>query len=200
MDKATVVCVYKKGKHYDSRYVRRLYDDVIANGARKFLCLTDDPTVGYICPILPLEHNYRGWWSKLELFKLTDQSYVYFDLDTIIKDDITPILTHPHSFSMLKGLSGTGRPASGIMAWNGDYSHILKSFKRKHMTEYTTPEKWGDQGFIADHLGFEPDYLQDIFPSGFIVSRKYASKEERQNATIVCYHGNPRPHQTGWAI
>ena len=200
MDKAKVVCVLKTGGVYTSEYVKRLHDDCVKCGANDFVCITDDPSVGSICKTLPLTDGLPGWWSKLEMFKLTSGKHVYIDLDTIIDGDITDLLTYDHKFTMLRDFNKrVDRPASGIMAWTGDWSRIYESFDTSMIDKYD-PKKGGalgDQAYITDQLGFKPDYVQTLFP-GWVASYKWNTFSERRKCRIICYHGRPRPHETGW--
>lgn len=193
-----VVCVYRSGGDYDARYVEKLRESCYNFNIKNFFCLTDEWRT--IKDALPLRTNYQGWWSKLELFLLPPQhTYFYLDLDTIINKDFTHFLTYPHKFSTLKGLSGTGKLASGIMAWSGDHSYLFHSFRDFMIKRYTPPRGMGDQDYINDYRRFEPEFLQDLFPNE-IVSHKYDVEAVRKNATFICYHGRPRPHQTNWSI
>lgn len=195
--RATVALVYKTGGDYTLEYVKRIVTSLRRHGAQDIVCLSDDPSVAQFCRHIPLLKNYPGWWSKLELFNLTGKT-VYFDLDTIISGDIRPILDFPHKFTMLKGFS-TGRGASGVMAWHGDFSYLLHKFHTGHIDAYSwSRHAWGDQDWINHNLGFTADYFQDILPRNYIVSRKLNSVYARRFAKVVCYHGKPRPHETGW--
>lgn len=199
----TVLAVYKTGGDYTKEYVDRLFDGIVSNSSlthENMLCLTDS-NEKFACPTAKLERNLPGWWSKLELFKYIDRPCVYFDLDTIIHKNIDDFLFYNHKMTMLKGLSGTGKPASGVMAWNGNYCYLLDNFDVDLIAEYTPGNggKMGDQAYIAEHLGFVPEYIQDIFP-GIVCSRKYEKLPTRQKTPIVCYHGKPRPHETGWVL
>ena len=52
--------------------------------------------------------------------------------------------------------------------------------------------KGGDQAWIESALREEPDLLQDLYP-GLIGSFKVHGP----GAPIVCYHGQPKPHNCG---
>lgn len=207
MDTATVVMVYRSGGEYTPEYVQRLKDGVEANTRLDpdFVCLTDkqDELTQQIGGVdfVELEHDYPGWWSKLEMFRLVNQKCLYIDLDTIINGNIDDFLTYDHYFTMLKDFNDkVDRPASGLIGWNGNFRHILDEFSPDHIRTYTPGVgKLGDQAWIADKLGFTPDYFQTQFPNR-VVSRKWASTEDKQKADIVCYHGKPRPLETGWAL
>ena len=201
MDKAKVVCVLKSGGIYTPEYVERLKKSCLENGVDSFLCLTDIPQVSEICDTIDLVSGFPGWWSKLEIFKLPLGRYVYIDLDTIINNDITEILTYPHTFTMLKDFNKkVSRPASGVMAWGDkDFSYIHDNFKESMIERYDPRRggSLGDQAYISDTLKFKPDYLQTLFP-GSVSSYKWDTYETKQQSKIICYHGRPRPHETGW--
>ena len=188
-----IISVLRSGGDYTPEYVHRLRDGVAANmqGAYKFVCLSDVQIEGV--NTIPLETDWPGWWAKLEMFKLGGPC-LYFDLDTIIKGDITPLaeLCAQHNMIMLRDFNYRGKGvegASGVMGWSKDMSYL--------MHRYDPAKKYpglGDQGYIATQC--HPVYWQDIAP-GLIVSRKL--HRDRRNAAVVCYHGKPRPKDTGWA-
>lgn len=183
-----VACVLKSGGCYTPEYVKRLKDGVDKNlSGHHFVCFTD---VDVPCERIPLRQNLLGWWSKLELFTLTGKT-LYFDLDTVITGDLNEIAEYPHTFTMLSDFYAPQRLASGVMAWNGDYSHILK--------DYDPCQSYpghGDQGYIATKVTSER--FQNILPSQ-ITSRK-ATSTRNKNERVVCFHGEPRPHSVNWNV
>lgn len=195
----TVACVLRSGGDFTPEYVYRLRDGVarFCTVPYRFVCLTDIPDQ-IDCETIKLEQDWPGWWSKMNLFLLTG-SVVYFDLDTVINGCIDPIIQHDHGFSMLEDFYHPGIPASGVMAWNGDYRHLFEEFDIGTINNYRTGKCFGDQGYIAGKLE-GVDFLQKIMPDGFVVSKKANTTAEREKAAVICYHGQPRPHKTGWAI
>lgn len=184
----TVACVLRSGGAYTPEYVQRLKDGVDRHlTGHRFVCLSD---VDVPCDRMPLERKWPGWWAKVELLKLTGR-VLYLDLDTVIVGDLTEIAEHPHRFTMLSDFYRPHLPASGVMAWDGDYSHIFRGYG--HGQKYGGH---GDQGYIGGSV--EADRFQDLFP-GQIVSRKQRAKRN-PNERIVCFHGQPRPHEVGWAV
>lgn len=172
----------------------------------RFVCLTNVRIPGV--EVVPLRDDLPGWWSKMELFREFDQAF-YVDLDTVIVGDITEMVEHPHRFTVLRNLSSsaTNRIGSGVMAWEGDCSHLYREFMRdakRHMAECVTSEKWGDQGFIqlvqSRRGGWE--HFQDLFP-GQIRSFKTDMRQRGnppEDCRIVCFHGQPKPweHRAAW--
>lgn len=185
-----VACVLKSGGPYTPEYVERLKHGVDRNlDGHQFVCLSD---VDVPCDRIPLAHDFPGWWSKIELFRLCGP-VLYFDLDTVITADISEIAGYEHRFTMLRDFS-KGCPASGVMAWTGDYSYLLDDFCLSKIHRYPGH---GDQGYIGSRLK-KIEYFQDLFP-GQIVSRKQP-EHRNSNERVVCFHGDPRPHVVGWEV
>lgn len=187
-----VVCVLRSGGDYNAEYVQRLAAGVAQNLhiPYEFVCLSDLLVPDF--EVMPLQSNWPGWWAKLEMFRLSGPC-LYFDLDTIITGDITPLaeLCKRHPMIMLRDFNYRGKGfegASGVMGWSGDMSFLF----RRYDPSLNYPGH-GDQGYIA--MQCYPAYWQDIAP-GLILSRKV--HKQRQGAAVVCYHGKPRPHETGW--
>ena len=197
MAAATCVIVYRTGGDYFPKYVQKLTAGLKKHGAKDIICLSDDDTVGRYCDFLRLENNWPGWWSKLEIFRLKGK-FFYVDLDTLILRNIRPLLNADYpAFTMLRDFN-YDYGASGVMAWDGDYSYLMDDFKPVMAAEYMVRGvKWGDQGWINERLKEPAAFFQDRFP-GLIVSRKTKDMKARFAATVLCYHGQPRPHITGW--
>lgn len=205
MEQRVLVTVYKTGGDFNERDVRKLWGNAKRHCITDMICLTDDHTVKGGFDIIPLKHDLPGWWSKMEMFDLPDDTqYLYLDLDTIVTRSLRPIFEKPQGFAGLRNFNpnkwDTGF-ASGVMTWKGDYSYLLTKFmKRKeaYIREYTTEAKWGDQQFIQDHLKIKPTYIPDVYGELFATSYKYNNDEEKQQSSIVCFHGWPRPAQVNY--
>jgi len=184
----TVVCVLKSGGCYTPEYVERLKNGVDNNlKGHRFVCFSD---IDVPCERIPLTRNLPGWWSKLEIFTLHGPC-LYFDLDTVITGDLTEIAHHPHAFTMLSDFYVLEKPASGVMAWHGDYQSILDDYDRNKIYP-----GHGDQGYIDTQV--IPDRFQDLFPDQ-IVSRK-VTQTRNGNERVVCFHGEPRPRDVNWQV
>lgn len=193
-----VVCVYKTGGVYTAQYVEKLFQSCVKHGAKKFICLTDDKKLNPVIPMILLKNDWSGWWSKIELFSLPpDNQYLYFDLDTVINKDITPLLNHKYDKLTMLHDFHDGKPASGVMAWSGSYFPLYALFKPDCHAEIY--KKSGDQAYIRDMVMNDVNYFQDLFPNQF-VSYKWNTKHDRKQATVICYHGKPKPHETNWSI
>lgn len=181
-----VCCVLRSGGCYTPEYAERLKEGVNKNlSGHEFVCFSDVDVPDRI----PLETDWPGWWAKLEIFRLTGK-VLYLDLDTVIKGDLSEIASYPHRFTMLSDFY-TGKPASGVMAWDGDYSFLMNDYR--HGQSYPGH---GDQGYIGSKV--EPERFQDLFPRQ-VTSRK-VKNTRNPNERIVCFHGKPRPHEVDWTI
>ncbi len=144
---------------------------------------------------IPLTHNLKGWFSKLEIFKITEFPFLYIDLDVYVTGKIDFVL--PEGLYLLRGFS-TGAVNSSVMYVNGDHRYILEKFlenPENFTVEYSVPEKWGDQDFIRDY-GKISGLLQEKLP-------KLAKSWKRDlnhkigiiqdPPKILVFHGNPKP-------
>ena len=196
----TVACVLRSGGDYTPEYVERLQQGVAQHLTvpHRFVCLSD---VEVPCERIPLITSWAGWWAKLELFRpgLFTGPVLYFDLDTVITGDITPLAERKHSFTMLSDFSRAFQPASGVMAWQGDYSRLFTQWDPQLERQYRRSSCWGDQGWIARTLNIKPARWQQLFP-GMFASYKLSPIAARKGASIVCFHGKPRPRDVNWTI
>lgn len=195
----TVACVLRSGGDFDAEYVIRLQAGVARHLTlpHRFVCLSDVPVP---CERFPLVAGWPGWWSKLELFAWLRGPTLFFDLDTVLVGSIDELAAHPHRFSMLSDFGYPAVCSSAVMAWDGDWSHLATRFRRSMMDSYCEPRRWGDQGYIAEHAGVEPDRLQALFPRQ-IVSYKFGTRHPGVEVErVVCFHGLPRPRDVGWSV
>ena len=186
------ICVLKSGGEYTADHVQWL-----AKQVDDLHCLSDIPIDGV--KTIPLQYDWPGWWSKLELFSHDwGGSVLYTDLDTTFIGN--PDVLWRDKFTMLENIRKRGEVGSGIMSWAGDYSHIYRQFLKapdKYMAEYVTTAKWGDQAFIRDHLGHKTAfYGRDEAASykGHCLNR-FGKVVIPPKVCVVYFHGKPRPWQ-----
>lgn len=207
-----VVCV-KHGILYNADYVNKLYRGVARNTTLpfRFTCFTENPTD--IIPevrIQPFIFPLPGWWNKLYLFSqqaALPGRVFYLDLDTVITGNIDPYMNFNGTFAILRDFYAQKNPklknhfGSGLMAWEGGWGeHIWKNF-------HANPESnqrghgHGDQGWLMKEVPLhDVTFWQDIMePNKTIDSYKVMVRpnEEKLGPTtsILCFHGEPRPHK-----
>lgn len=205
-----IVTVLRSGGDFEPKHVEGLRKQVEATVCESgigwdydFTCLSDVEGHGYT----PLLHNWPGWWAKLEMFRLRGPC-IYLDLDTIVKD-LEPLAdavkaSVASEFFMLRPWNkeerGAGGWASGVMAWSGDWEHIMHCFVP---AEDMPHHRW-DQRYITNALskttGAQIRAVQDA-----IKVRSYKRdflEHGRNDYDIMCYHGKPRPWDTNdlWEV
>lgn len=209
-----VVCV-KWGTEYSDEYVHILKAMVERNTTIpfSFKAFTDGPIEGI--DTYPLPSGLNGWWNKLHLFSkhlsyenVLNERVVYFDLDTVITNNIDFFLQYTGDFMGIENLGVNNRFEngelyknvfqSGVMAWNRDWAHFIWDifFDRK---EEILKHIRGDGELLHDiftQLNIPVDLFQHKFPNK-MKSYKYQVYETGLDSetAIVCFHGTPRPHE-----
>lgn len=189
----TVLTVLREGGVYDEDWVYRLRRQVREHlpTPHDCVCLTDRPIPDM--EVRPLLHEWPGYWSKLELYRpdITDNRVIYFDLDTLIVDDISPLAEYDGDFAALRDFYNPQIQASGVLAWDGsDPPPIYQRAVHGDPWLRKRSDLWWNE--FCD-----PDILQDIFP-GLIGSYKAHELDEGPDGFgVVCFHGQPRQHNFG---
>lgn len=197
-------CILRTGGDYLADHVGALAFSLKrhSHGEAELVCFTDVPDEVSALGVtaIPLIHNWPGWWSVPEVFRLTGP-VVVVGLDTVFVRDIRPLLqialdTPETDFWMIRNL-GKGRgPASGIMVWNGDWSWMFDEFDYHRCIKKGLR---GDENYTLEALksrGQEPRILQDVFDG--IESYKLGVRGQMlfpENASVIVFHGKPRPHE-----
>jgi len=203
MKPITVICVLKSGGDFKPSDVLRLQQmtERYITIPFEFVCLTDVEILG--CKTIPLIRNYKGWWSKIELFRndlVKTERIVYFDLDKIITGNIDDILLRKEDFIGLKPFNPERSLrdtyiGSAIMSWknNDQFNFIYDEFR---FAEDSKKFK-GDQDYISRSFQDKKlriDYWQDSTP-GIYSYKRHCKKGLPKDAKIVCFHGDPRPNK-----
>jgi hypothetical protein len=189
----TVACVLKSGGIYNASWVARLRAGVAKHLPipHRFVCMSDLVVPG---EWILLQHNWPGWWSKLELFKLSGP-VLYFDLDTAIVGDLTDIARHADvaRFTMLRDFYAPKHFGSGVMAWGGDAPvHIYNEFAADPGKLMDAPRvRMGDQAFIENMVD-DIDAWQDVTGDQVVSYKVHCRGGVPPNARVVCLHGFPK--------
>lgn len=210
----TVACVLKSGGIYTPEWVEKLKGGVERHLSlpHRFVCLSD---IDVPCERIPLITDWRGWWSKLELFRegLLEGPTFYADLDTVVVGSLNRVASHPHTFTMAHEYYRPERLCSTAMAWTGDHSFLFDAFAEDpkgiaKQYDEVFPSKdgrIGDQSFIEDQFklyGIRPDTFRDLFGERTIASYKVHGCQEAppSDAVVVAMHGRPKPDEItkGW--
>lgn len=199
-----VACVLRSGGDYDPRWVYALKRGVGRHlPEHRFRCLTDVSSVPAQWA-LPLQYTWRGWWSKMELFRpgvFPEGGLVlYLDLDTLVVGDLAELACYPGEFGMMTGVYHDILQ-SGVMAfregevvrrvwseWSADPQRHMRSFR-------------GDGRFLNHLLGGTADRLMDLYPGQMVSFKEEARDGPPPGARLVIGHGQPRfsSPRAGWA-
>jgi hypothetical protein len=125
------------------------------------------------------------------------------DLDTVVVDDLSPLLMVAKStiFTVLRDFNSHQRViGSGLMAWGYSMGGIYEAFAggdpEAIMAQCTSPRWFGDQGFVeraTDAFQTPRTYWQDMAPSAVVSFKKHCAGGVPAGARVVCFHGKPRP-------
>ena len=200
-------------QNYEGRgteYVNVLFDMIRRNlepgTVGRFVVFTDDdPAIaGYAegIEIRPLPANLTGWWNKIYLFSPAlfrdGERIIYFDLDTLITGPLEPLVKFDGAFAILRDVYRPQGLQSSVMSWRaGEQTGIWHSFAK---AGFPQTDPGGDQAWIeAHHLPAWTVRLQDVLPD-FFVSYKVSGGVLPDKASVVVFHGHPRPHEVtqGW--
>lgn len=190
-------------------YVNKLYDGVsrcLPDGATfRFICFSDvcepvDDGRGII--FNPLPEGVNGWWNKLYLFKEglfeEGERIIFLDLDTVITGFLDDIIKYDGEFATLRDFYFPERLAPAVIMWRAGFGkEIWSSYES---AGYPTDLPLGDLSWINKHFaetGYKADIIQDLYPNKFVSYKVHAQDGIPKRASVICFHGFPRPHEAG---
>lgn len=175
-----------------------------------FYCHTEDPT-NVNANIIPIQEDLETYWNKLTMFKpefvSSGDINLYFDLDIVIQNDITPLLKYlQDDLTMVRAY------------WKGDIvtdgsSHKFKERWDMYANSSVLLWKNGTLNNIWNHFDTDPDYFMvkykgidrflfhegfklKWFPEGIIYSKMY---EEYDPAKMIYLFNGLEYHHTSFA-
>jgi len=202
----TIACV-RTGNKYGPEYVERLRNMVRRHYPfeHEIICLTDQPEEFEGVKNVPAK-GLGGWWAKMGLFHpgiRGDNYTIYFDLDTVICDDITPLIRIEEPF----GICANFTRLSGHPTWPCNYGSCVMTFEAgwgygiwsdfiSNRNVWTKGAgKYGDQ-WVIERLAPKARILQDACPHGFFLGRREISNHpdtKPDAAAVVIFAGNTKP-------
>jgi hypothetical protein len=204
----TIACVLRSisGNKvgYDATWVDKLHRSVdkYLTIPYKFVCLSDCEVS---CERVELEPIGAGWWAKMQLFRpnIFDGPVLFFDLDTVIFGDLTPIveaLLAQEKFIMWRDPT-INISSSAIMYWNGDYSSIYETYKNSNNHYENKYSSWnqngskqiGDQALISELIPHA--FINDLIPPEWIqlVSKKDNVKDFSKSKILIFKKPHSKP-------
>lgn len=195
----TVMCVLW-GDKFSKDYVYNLKSAVERNTTvpHKFVCLSDQLIEGV--DTLILRPGLTGWWNKMQMFDdRVKGRIVYFDLDTLIIDNIDWLLKYDGQFAGIEDLGSVndhqqhlkGKFQSGVMAWDSEeVNWIWNEFNFR-------------KGLAVSAFRGDGEYLERVIPTQkrVLLQRRYPKQiksykydvypDNYKGPSIVCFHGRP---------
>lgn len=196
---------------YDWVYAERLAAAVSRHSSLALDIWTDRPersAQGACTHALPQGLGIHGWWWKLWLFspearqQLGGAHLLWLDLDTAITGDLDGLIAEARDldhFLALRSVLPPSRLGSGVMWIPATMGTTI--WDRWNAKGRPQDSIFGDQRWIQECVekGAEPHptaYWQDVWPGRLLSYKCEVQKgHARDDATIVYFHGTPRPHQ-----
>lgn len=202
-----ILCV-RVGTKYGIEYVTRLRDMVARHlpEQHQVICLTDQHQTTPDVTFVDIgQFGLPGWWAKMALFWYqAEQCHrsLYFDLDTVIVDDLTPLAKWRGPFAICENFTRL----AGHTQWPCRYGSCVMSLPAQfggHIWErfISAPHRWmaecprGDQQAI-EQLHPCATYLQSVVPEGYFVCRRGISDIRPTGAAVMIFAGRYKPHNT----
>jgi len=217
---AVSVCCVKWGTKYPSYYANRLRRmvDRHLTAPHDFVCLTDDPAgLDPDIRTIPLPDNYRGFWSKISLFRSDlfepGRTMLYLDVDVVIVGPLDFLLEGDAPLTIIRGFSQNFGMNSSVMRFKaGALPHVYERFAADPEGIVASGKYSTDQNWIQEQVPYAA-----LFPPGRIVSYKrdmpshilpaakklnldrwikapfWMTVSPPGDASIVVFHGKPDP-------
>ncbi len=195
----TLVCL-KVGTKYGPEYVNKLRSMVVRHTTERteFFCITDDAKGlddGIQTIIARRDEYLSGWWHKCALFggyKFDADRIVFLDLDTVIVGNIDFLWSYQGDFCILKDFYFPERYGSAVMS-------IAKNAHREVWDNFVVNpvmalRQGGDQQWIYNQVK-DADLWQDLYRDKIVSFKVDCQMGVPDTASIVCFHGVPRPHE-----
>lgn len=200
----TIACV-RTGDRYGIEYVAKLRDMVARHLPieHRFICLTDQPDKLDGVEMIPVM-GLPGWWAKMALFSQSvrgEGKCLYFDLDTVIIGDLTPLAEIDAQFATCANFTRAVkadypcRYGSCIMVLADGFGSDIWAAFMAESDRFIKGCKYGDQQAI-EQLYPDAVLLQDVLPEGYLVGRRDFTDQKPEKAAVMIFAGPHKPHNT----
>lgn len=212
-DEVVFLCV-NVGDAYSDTYVSKLRNmiDQWYDGNFRLRCFTDRnrDIKGVECIDIS-SFGLTKWWPKMLLFNPMirggAERSIYFDLDTVIMGDLTPLVKLRTPF----GICANFTRAAGHASWPCAYGSCVMTFNRTFGHEVYSDfnarrEHWmkragsyGDQ-WVIEQLVPSATLLQDVMPDHYFLGyRDFPEQEPHDDVALAIFAGKHKPHNSNLA-
>ena len=185
-------------------YTAKLFAGVRANMPRwvdlRCVCFTDDPsTLPEGVEAIPVLPGISGWWNKLLMFRpgtvKRGERILYSDLDAIVIGDLRDLNCYAGKFAALRDPFDENGMNSALMSWEaGTLDHLWTRWDAAGRPQF---DPRGDQNWISQMCGVQPDYWHELLPGQVVSFKKDCWRAGRipDGARVIFFHGHPRPSE-----
>lgn len=197
--------------NYEGRgaeYVNNLFDMVKRNLSAgypgRFVCITDDATgLHPDIQVIKAPEGIGGWWVKLWMFKRgvfnEGERVIFMDLDTLVIGELDVLAGYSGQFATLRDFYYPQQVGPAVIAWEvSDLSaSIYEEWKACGFTTQGHGDLWWINNLNQGRFAARCDKLQDLYPGMFVSFKAGCNPYPPKAAKVVCFHGQPRPHNSG---
>ena len=200
-----VVCV-QVGNKYPFSHVVKLKNMVARNLKidHQFFCLTDKPKKHDGIQCIDVSTALKGWWAKMNLFNRRNMPpgrILYFDLDTVIIDDISPLATLEVDFGICRNFTRAAghstypcKYGSCVMSVGPDFGQPIWDEFDSEKERFILRCRYGDQEAIESIYPFAKVLNEDL-PPGFFLGYRDIKATKPPGAAVVVFAGNNKPEK-----
>ena len=209
--KPTIVLVLRSGGDFSFRDVelitRHINGKWQSETRPRIICLWDKATTPYDLgnvEFIPLTNEYKGTWSRIQLYSPEMEKYkpfLYIDLDTAVilsLENIFKLVSNPLLYISLEDFWQHNQLATGLVWFPVNCKKTDNVWKAWESSDKT-------QGFRMDlflRKEIKPDlFWQQLTTTIYDFKPKpgQALKVVPPDAAVICFHGKPRIHDAGEA-
>jgi hypothetical protein len=214
------------GETYSWNYVERLYNmldrnlsaDIVLHVYTEAHRSVPAPMIKHELTDWGISGPRKSWWYKIQLFNSMHYSgpLLYFDLDTVIVDNIDWICNLPlRYFWTLKDFKYLWRPShqginSSVMWWDTrSFDHVWKNFRVKDL-DRIVKQYHGDQDYLTQEISNKnlrfidservKSWRWQCLHGGYnFQQRTYQNPNSgtqiSKQTSVLIFHGKPKPDQ-----
>ncbi len=191
------------GTDYVNRLFRHVQDHLQA--PHDFICFTDDPTnlaPGITARTLGCADwnwNLRKMWAYNPASGLKGR-VLLLDLDTLVTGSLDDIAAYSGPFCVAEDFFEPGRHGGGVISFEAS-QELTKRLWEPLVSRYESINaavNGSERFYFRRELGEWGDHWQKVLPGQVVSSKVHCRSGVPPDARLVCFHGQPRPHQVNW--
>jgi hypothetical protein len=197
MNDLIVACV-RTGTAFDFGHVTKMRNMVARHMQRPYelVCLTDQSERCDGVTFIDIEQiGLKSSWAKMVLFAPEwrgRSKVVYFDLDSILINDVTPLADAAGEFSILQNPAPCKYNSSVMVIGGGQCAFVWSRFDRRRDWYIERCGRYGHQKAI-ELLYPEALFLQPMMPRDFFCNYRDLTMNRPKHAAVINFGGGHKP-------